>query len=255
MNVIKFFFIFFLLMAVDNLAQTFEPGKGKAVIYFESNTKVIVRLDTTFLKQTKTPISLKEGKYVIRAWAPTKLLFIDTIRIYENKTTILTKRLKEKEEYTVYKKKLYIYKTKRVLTRFVAFPLTLAYSGYIVWNYNENKKLMNEHLEKAKTAGANYGNSTSTENINKYREEYTIEKDNYERYRLKNNEIVKTAAIAISSALIVSAGLFYLSKKLVRPIAYTEKPLLSLNTISIKSDLNSTYSLGMVLNINRKNKH
>lgn len=248
--------VFFICLALTfclNISfiysQNFEPGKGKALIYFYSKTKVIVRLDTMLLQQVTTPISLKEGKYVVRAWAPTKKLFIDTIQIRENKTTIVSKRLESSKEYKEYERQLATYRTQKNCSKFIPFPLTLGYSGFVLWKYNQNKKNMNASFEKAQEAKVGYENSISILDINTYKETYNTEQSNYEEYRTNNNRLSKTATIIIPVALIGSTALYLLSKKLVKP-TYTEVPLLSFNSLNISRE-NSTTSLGVVLNINR----
>jgi hypothetical protein len=233
------------------MAQTFEKGSGKAVIYFEANTKVIVRLDTNALNQTKLPFSLKVGKYVVRAWAPTKQLFVDTISILDHRTTILARRLKNTKAYNKYREDVVIYKFKKAVTAFVPFPLALGYSVYMLNQYTSNGKAMNQHLASAKTAGVSYGKSISNADVVKYTQEYGAEKNSYEECRAKNNQLVKTCAIFIPAAWVTSAALFYLSKKIHRPAAYTEIPLLSLNAMSLRSDYPSSCSLGVNLTINR----
>lgn len=231
-------------------AQNFEQGKGKAVIFFEPNKNVIVRLDTLLIKQTSTPIILAEGKYVLRAWAPTKQLFTDTITIRENQTTIFTHHLKNSTEYSIYKKKLSRYKIKKISTQMLPIPLTLGYSAFMFTKYNTNNKLLNKHLENAKTASTNYENSLSIEDKDKYKLEYDIEKSNYETYRNKNNKIVKVATVSTSIGIIASAALLYLSRKIIKP-EFKEVPLLSLNTISFENDYTHNYSISIVVNINR----
>jgi hypothetical protein len=239
------------LFAATSYGQAFEKGKGKAVIYFESNTKVIVRLDSHLLVQTKAPFLLKEGKYVIRAWAPTKQLFVDTISILQDRTTIVARRLKNTKAYNRYKEEVVMYKFKKTVTAFIPLPLTAAYSIYM-WNqYSGNKKLMDSHLVNARAAAVNYGSATSTADISKYSQEYDSEKNSYEIYRAKNNQIVKTGAIVASTALVASAALLYVSKKVKRPAAYTETPMLTLNTIAVRSDYPNSCSLGVIININR----
>ena len=239
------------LTSLRTYAQDFEPGKGKVVIYFESNTKVIVRLDSTLLMQAKAPFSLKAGKYVVRAWAPTKQLFVDTIHVLPNRTTLVARRLKNCAAYTKYKEDVVVYKFKKTVTAFLPFPLTLGYSVFMVNQFNENRKVMNQHLANAKAAAIYYGAATSGADIARYTQEYNIEKDSYETCRTRNNKIVKTGAVFISTALAASATLFYFSKKVIRPAAYTESPLLSLNNILVRSDYPSTCSLGVIWNINR----
>src|ERR1700749_801144 len=205
----KHFFKIITLLAVylnttSTHAQEFEQGKGKAMIYFESNTNVIVRLDTTLIKQTTQLISLKEGKYIVRAWAPTKQLFVDTISIHENKTTIVSAHLKNTLEYSKYKKDLSNYKLKKIGYRFIPLPLTLGYSLFMLNKYDQNKKLMKAQLENATTAAANYANSSSTQDITKYTNDYYSAKADYEKYRIRNNQIAISATVCSSAAFVPS---------------------------------------------------
>jgi hypothetical protein len=249
---ITFLKIIVLILCFNTVySQGFEPGKkGKALIYFEPTT-AIIRLDTTFLKQTKKPISLNIGTYVIRAWAPTKQLFIDTIEIKENKMVIISRHLKNTKEYDEYRRKLSVYKNRKVFTKFLPFPLTLAYSGYTFWAYNNNKAIIKSHLENTQSAITRYQNAISISDIDASKQQYEDEKNSYEKYRRKNNILAKTSAIIIPTALIVSTGLYFLSKKFIKPQYIETKPLLSLNSINIKNEFPSTCSVSISMNINR----
>jgi hypothetical protein len=229
-------------------AQNFELGKGKAVIYFESNTPVIVRLDTLLWKQTTNLVDLKEGKYILRAWAPTKKLYIDTITIFESKTTIVTTHLKNTDEYNTYRQKQSSYKFKRLLTGVFPFSLTMGYSAIVFSRYQQNKKLMNQHFESASIAANNYENATSSYDVAKSKQEYDDEKIRYSYYRTINNKIATRGTVTIGAALVATVGLFYIYKKIKKP-TYTETPLLTLNSINVKSDYPTTCSIGCVWNI------
>jgi hypothetical protein len=244
---------YLLLISSMNIAvasaQSPTSDKGHAVIYFEPANTVIVRLDTALYKQQKLPLVLKEGKYIIRAWAPTKELFTDTMVIHANKTTIVARHLKDSEGYRKYKDERYWYIVHKTATTYLPIPFTLAYSIYLLDLYNSNKKIMNQHLQNANTDAANYAKPGSASVTDKYLQAYTIEKNNYETYRIKNNHIVAVAAISESAVVLTSAVLLYFSSKIVKPAPYTETPLLSLNNLQIKSDYKSSCSLALVLTI------
>ena len=233
-------------------AQLFEPGKGKAVIYFEPSESVIIRLDTALLKQSKLPISLKPGTYVVRAWAPTKELFIDTIIVREHLTTIVSRRLKDAKAYTKYREQLSSYRVKIALVDYVPISVTVVYSLCLAKSYRDNEKLMNQHLENARTAATNYSKLQSGVTSDLFSQQYNSERSYYEAYRTKNNQIVKMASIVGSTQLVASALLFYLSRKIIGPGAYTEDRLLSLNTVNLKSDYPSTCSVGVIFYFNKK---
>ena len=232
-------------------AQGFETGKGKAIIYFKSETPVIVRLDTSLIKQSSTPLNLKEGKYIVRAWAPHKQLFIDTITIKENKTTFVTQNLKNTAEYNNYYKQLNNYRTEKIVTEFVSYPIIAIYCVYASNEYNKNKKIMNQHYQNCQVAQNGYENSISVTDINMYKKQYSEEKANYEHYLDKNNKLSKTATIIIPSALVLSAGMFFAAKLIKKPAKYTETPLLTLNDVYILKESYSTCSLGVRLNIRK----
>jgi hypothetical protein len=249
---IRFGLLFlFCLTTSAFYAQKAAPGTGKAVIYFEPSTKVIVRLDSALLKQSKLPINLKEGRHIVRAWAPTKELFIDTIDIRASKTTLVARRLKNSEAYAKYKEELFAYRFKKTVTAFVPLPLTLGYSIFLAGEYSNNKKLMNQHLVNATADAANYAKPGSASDLNTYKLEYDNERNNYESCRTKNNRIVVVGAVTVSAALVASAVLLYLSAKYVKPAVYTETPMLSLNSINLKSDYPATCSLSISWNIKR----
>ncbi|MCW3104080.1 MAG: hypothetical protein JWO09_2520 [Bacteroidetes bacterium] len=230
------------------IAQEIVQGKGKAIIYFGSPTPVTVRLDTALLRQTKNPILLKEGKYIVRAWAPTKELFTDTITITEGKTTICVKSLKNSEAYSEYRRELSSYKLKKAGARYVVLPATLLYSGFAYFKYRQNAKLMNEHLENAHIAKEGYEHSISLSNISMYKETYYSEKAIYESYIKKNNRLSTLSCVIIPAGIVASAVLIYWSGKLEKP-RYSETPLLSLNSISITREFDQDYSLSLLINI------
>ncbi|MCW3072143.1 MAG: hypothetical protein JWO44_2033 [Bacteroidetes bacterium] len=232
----------------ETFAQELVQGKGKAIIYFESPTPVTVRLDTALLRQTKNPILLNEGSYIVRAWAPTKELYTDTITIKEGKTTICVKTLKNSEGYSAYLEELSSYKLKKTGACYVALPATLLYSGFAYFKYKQNARLMNEHLENAQSAKEGYEHSISLTNISIYKERYYSEKAIYESYLKKNNRLANLSCVVIPAGLVASAALIYWSGKLKKPI-YSETPLLSLNSISITREFDRDYSLSLLINI------
>jgi hypothetical protein len=241
-----------ILYVFNGFAQVPEPGKGRATIYFEPRSKVIVRLDTVLLIQSKLPVSLKAGQHIIRAWAPRKELFTDTIRILENKTTIVTRTLKNSEGYEKYREAMRAYRFKKITSAYVPLGLTTGYSIFTVIRYKNNKKLVDQHLANAQIDALDYSKPNSQDGVEIYQQAYVNEKNSYETYRLKNNQIVKTGTIVASTCVVASAALLYFSSKIIKPAAYSEVPLLSFNSINLKSDYPSTCSLGVILNIKSK---
>jgi hypothetical protein len=238
----------FFYCAIEGIAQENIQGKGKAIIYFGAPTPVTVRLDTALLKQTKNPIQLKEGRYVVKAWAPTKELYIDTITVKEGKTTICVKTLRNSDNYSAYLKERSSYRHKKAGLRYVALPATILYSGLAYIKYKSNTKQMNEHLANAKSAKDGYEHSVSVTNIGLYKDRYYTEKDSYESYLKKNNTLVKASWIIVPTGVIASAALIYISRNMKKPV-YSETPLLSLNSISITREFEQDYSLCLLINI------
>ena len=108
---------------------------------------------------------------------------------------------------------------------------------------------MNEHLMNAQEAQKNYDQSLSLTNLEKYKEEYESEKESYDKYRTSNNKLAKTSAIIIPTAIIITTGLFILSKKIIKPSYAETAPLLTLNSINFNSDYQSTFSVAVALTI------
>jgi hypothetical protein len=241
----------FCLCMATVYSQNTEPDKGKVVIYFEPSSTVIIRLDTMLWNQTKRPVLLTEGKHVLRAWAPTKVLFVDTFLVKASKTTIIARTLKESEAHRKYRDQMYVYHVKKSLTTFVPLSITVLYAGYMEFLYSNNKKLMNKHLDNAKAAEDTYAKPGPAAISNQAMQVYNNEKDIYEGYRDRNNHLAVIAAISIPAAALATAVLIRLSKKILKPAPYTERPFLSLSSFGLKSDYRSTCSLGFVLNINR----
>lgn len=235
------------LLFLSSIIGAQETGKGKAIIFFGSNTPTIVRLDTALIQQSQKPFLLNEGKYVIKAWAPTKKLFIDTITIQEGKTTICVRKLENSDDYDLYKRNLNMYKLKIMGTRFVPFPLTAGYALFSYLRYNKNKKLGHEHLLKAQEAKRGYETSISVSNITKNYELYYEEKAQYENYIKKNNKLSVATSIIIPTGIVASAAIMYLSKKIKRP-AFSETKLLSLNSAGIEYE-SSSCSLSLIFDI------
>lgn len=238
-----------LLLSTGSFAQSFEPSSGLAIIFFEADTKIIVKLDSTTIEQTKDPILLKEGKYVVKAWAPHKKLFVDTIIVKENKTSICVNHLRSTDEYIHYKNQLRSYKLKKCAL-FAPLPLVAVFSGVTLSRINTNKKEMERYTERAAVATAGYNSAVAVTNINVFKQEYELSRSQYNKRLHENNRLRTTACIVVPVGIVASAALFIITRKLVKPV-YAETPLLSLNTIGIRKDYSSGYALSVGLTINR----
>jgi hypothetical protein len=224
-SVIIFFTVIVIPIKVS--AQYIPGGYGTAVVFFDHKNTVI-RIDTALVRRSSQPIVLKAGKHIVKAWAPHKELYCDTIIIKENGTTFVTKRLIDRSEYVQYKKENRNYHLKRAGTRVLPIFIIAGYSALTWRAYAKNDNRMKDHLTKALVAKDGYENSVSLVNIAKYEEEYYTEKGQYESYVRRNNRIVKTALVAIPVGAVLSAGLFVMSKRFQKPF-YSEAPLLSIN--------------------------
>ena len=243
--------LLFWLGIAPAYSQKTAPAQGRAVIYFEPASDVIIRLDSALWKQSKQPVLLKEGRHIIKAWAPTKQLFVDTFFVQPGKTSIVAKRLQPTEAYRTYREQINSYHVKKAIFVYIPLPFTLLYSGFMAIKYSSNKKLMNQHLENAKTEAGNYAKQGPDAATAKALQAYKTEKDSYEGYRKRNNYLAVVACITIPAEIAATAVLYYFSKRIVRPAAYSETPLLSFNSFGIKSDYHTSCSMAIVLNINR----
>lgn len=209
--------IFFMLCG-ESIAQS---GKGYLLIAVKPDD-AIIRLDTTFMIQKRAHQPVDTGTYVIKAWAPGRMLVVDTLKIGEGKGVLFRRKLQHTEEYKRYKTQKHVYNMTRYLPGVATIGIALYYTGqYFRQNANIEK-----YLDKANESKAIYENLTDAAQIEKYQNIYNINRDKYDSAIRRTNGVISNATIVIPSAIVVTGVLYYVSRKVIKPV-FNETPLLS----------------------------
>ncbi len=162
------------------------------------------------------------GTYVIKAWAPGRKLIVDTLQIGEGKGVLFRRKLQHTEEYKRFKTQRYAYNMTRYLPGAATIGIALYYAGqYARQNANAKK-----YLDQANESKVIYENLTDATEIEKYKNIYNINKDKYDSAIKRTNSVASNATIVIPAAIVVTGVLYYVSRKVIKPV-FEETPLLS----------------------------
>lgn len=239
-----------LLLLVLMISETLTAQeKGKVLIYFSPPT-AIVYIDTMHYVSQKSPLLLPVGKHIVKAWAPTKQLFMDTISVGKNGIVILAKTLKPTQAYANYCSEKRSYKLKMVLERYLPSAFILAYTGYYLSADNKFKNEISTNYNQALAEKALYDKSIVPEDIKGYEAAF---QDNQKKYEsaLKSRSTGRNVALVVIPVSALCAGFFMVkSFKLIKP-TYSETPLLTLNSIYVYPGQANTVQAGINLTFGR----
>jgi len=248
-NLFSFTFWLVVIFQVTAPMNIWAQEKGKAVIYF-SPPSAIIRLDTTLIQSRQSPKLLPVGKHIIKAWAPTFQLFIDTILISQTGIKIEAKELKHTPEYELYRAAKFKYRLLMVLERYSSAPLIIAYVAYYSNRNTQYKNDITNSYNQALSEKTRYDHALSLKDITAYRDAYLYYQGNYQAAQRSKSRLNTISVVAIPVSTVCSMLLFLRSTKLIRP-HYSESPLLSLQSVSFNKCEANAFSIGthFILNL------
>jgi hypothetical protein len=193
----------------------------------------IIRLDTALFRQTKSHFMADTGIYLIKAWAPGRKLLTDTIHVSGNGPVLYRKKLEKTNEYKAFKHENRKVIRKVFLQRVLPGLVTAGSAAYFTIGYNKYKDDAQKHLDKCTELKSAYEGATGLAEVTEYRDGYLAEKERYDSAIKRANDLVKQATIILPVEIVTTGVLWYVSRKLQKPV-FTETPLLS--------DLNFDYN-------------
>ncbi|MFL5765175.1 MAG: hypothetical protein ACJ77K_14630 [Bacteroidia bacterium] len=243
-----------LLLLVSSLvafAQVDSTAKGHLLVFVEPIETTVIRVDTMLVRSSQKPLELSPGRHVVKAWAPKKQLFIDTLSLKPGQTAFVTRRLKNSPAYDHYKRQMESYRLQKFGTQILPPLITVGYSLSAYLKYKKTDKEMAEHFANAQDAQTKYETAISVANLTRYKDTYETEKENYETCRVANNKLAKQSTIIVPVAVVATAALQILARRITKPVYQEEAPLLTLNAVYLDADPRLGYSAGLVFNLNR----
>lgn len=227
---------YFIIMMVPAAFFSLNAGAQDSghIIFHLSPRDVIIRLDTTrIVNGTSTKVSI--GKHVIRAWAPYRELFTDTVTVTRDSNIIMLKKLDYSSQYKEYIKKKSTFKASVIVTGAMAVS---AIGGYLL-----NRTILKSNLEKAKEFQELYSKSISLFDIESYKSGFENYSHKYDRSRTINNAIVIGGPLVCLTGLFVSMRLAK-EKHKVKPEII---PMLSFKTRGNPSETNIVGSISTTI--------
>lgn len=217
--------------------------KGQLLIFFDPFEKTIIHLDSVRLKCAKDPITAEAGTYIVKAWAPTRELFIDTITIKPNRLARCVHKLKHSQHYLDYRSKLNTYRASIVSYRILPLAVTTTACLFTFTNAAYQKQLSEKAIEEANNSKAAYQTGISEGAINQSRIDYDYYNTQYQTHANRANRLKTLGFVYAGTGLVFTAALFYFSRNLKKPVYENETPLLSFNPVVTGSSTGFTFDL------------
>jgi len=186
-----------LLTVICIIFISFSYGQNKGyLVAYPKPKEAIIRLDTTKIIPYKAS-QIDTGQYILKAWAPTYNLFIDTISISSNQYTHSKFKLRHTNNYLKYRAA--VRKQKRGFR--ITSGATLIFAGLGIALHTKTIAFEKD----AKSYKASYLGGVSLDDIEKAKADYKKSLDNFKSYRTYRN----TSFIAATGIGIIGGYLSY----------------------------------------------